>query len=206
MASENHIYKMSNAGGFKAITRYPDMLAGNTVWNPWSPVGSFDALATVTLASTAGSIDFTGIPTGYKHLQVRALTRSSEAAGVGGFYMRFNSDTGSNYSWHRLYGDGTSAQAGAGTTTTWMLPGISSTTTNAANMFSTTIVDVLDYASISKNKTIRGLTGKDENGSGYVGLHSGSWYNSSSPITTISILPFSGSWQQYSQFALYGVK
>lgn len=173
----------------------------------WAPNGAYDALATVTIgASAVSSIDFAGIPQGYKHLQIRALTRSSESANVGGFYMRFNADTGSNYSWHRLYGDGSSAQAGSATSTTWMLPGISSTTTNPSNMFSSSIIDVWDYASVSKNKTIRALTGKEENGSGYIGLHSGAWLNSSTAVTSLSILPFNGSWQQYTQIALYGVK
>lgn len=173
---------------------------------PFTLEGNFYSIATVTLSATATNVTFAGVPSGYKHLQIRATTRSSESAGVGGLYLQFNGDTGSNYSWHRVYADGSSAQAGSGTSTTWMLPGISSTTTNPSNMFSSSIIDVLDYASVSKNKTIRALTGKEENGSGYIGLHSGAWFNSSSTVTSLTIVPFNGSWQQYSQFALYGVK
>ena len=176
---------------------------------PWSPEGAYDALATVTVPSGgAANITFAGIPTGYKHLQIRSLTRSSEAATIGGIYMQMNNDTASNYSWHRLFGDGSSAQAGAASTTTWILCGIAPSTnwSGTSNMFSANILDVLDYSSVVKNKTVRALTGVDVNGGGNIALHSGAWYNTSTAVTSITFSPFNGSWQQYSQFALYGVK
>jgi len=96
---------MSNAGGMSTITRYVDMLAGNTTWSPWEPAGAYDALATVTVGSTAVSdITFTGIPTGYKHLQIRGILLSS--SGQNNLSLRCNSDTAANYSSHQLQGDG----------------------------------------------------------------------------------------------------
>jgi hypothetical protein len=207
MASNNYIYKMSNAGGMSAVTRYVDMLAGNTTWNPWEPAGAYDALATVTLSASASSITFAGIPTGYKHLQIRCLTRESLGTGTGGLYIQFNGDTGSSYAWHRVYGEGnTNALTGASSSTTSGLAGITPTTAGLANVFGATVIDVLDYANVAKNKTLRSLTGFDYNGSGYVGLHSSLWVNTNA-ITSISIIADSGqSWQQNSTFALYGVK
>lgn len=168
------------------------------------------ALATVSLTTTAASIEFTGIPNTYTHLELRMITRSSESAGLGGVYMQFNADTGSNYSWHRVYGDGSSATSGASSSTTSILPGISATTSHSANVFSSTIISVLDYASTSKVKTVRAITGVDANGSGTVALHSGGWYKNTSSVyetvNSIKLIPFNGLWQQYTHVALYGIK
>jgi hypothetical protein len=168
---------------------------------------SYESIQTVTVGSGGqSSISFTAIPATYKHLQIRCISRESLGTSLGGMYIQLNSDTGSNYAWHRLWGEGASASAGASTSTTAMLGGIIATTSGTASVFSSAIIDVLDYANTNKNKTIRSLTGLDYNGSGYVGLHSGLWTNTAA-ITSIVINPDSGqNWQQYSSFALYGIK
>ena len=198
---------MSNAGGMSTVTRYTDMLAGNTKWNPWEPQGAFDALATVTVPSGGvASINFAGIPTGYKHLQIRYIVRSTQAATETGINAQFNGDTGSNYAFHYIFGDGSSAAAGAGSSATALnlinIPGASAT----ANAFGAGVFDLLDYASLTKNKTVRLLQGWDGNGSGRLNFSSGLWMNSSTAVNSINFYPSSGNWAQYSQFALYGVK
>lgn len=70
---------------------------------------------------------------------------------------------------------------------------------------SAVVVDILDYANTNKNKTIRVLAGVDNNGSGEVALNSGLW-PSTSALNTIKILTTSGNLNQYSSFALYGIK
>lgn len=68
----SYIYKMSNAGGMSTVTRYTDMLAGNSFWNPWSPSTDYDSIATTTVgAGGAASITFSSIPSTYQHLQIR---------------------------------------------------------------------------------------------------------------------------------------
>jgi hypothetical protein len=65
----------------------------------------------------------------------------------------------------------------------------------------------LDYASVNKNKTVRTLTGIDNNGSGFLTVFSGAWLNSSSPVNSITLVPQSTyNFVQYSQFSLYGIK
>lgn len=174
----------------------------------WAPAGAYDALATVTLSASASSITFSGIPQGYKHLQIRMIARESNSAtGQGAVWMQFNGDTGSNYAWHRLYGNGSGTPpTGVASSTTWMLAGINANNGEGANVFGASVIDILDYQNTSKNKTIRGLSGEDNNGSGYVGLHSGLWMNTSA-VSSISIYPTATySWLANSQFALYGVK
>lgn len=171
----------------------------------WEPQGAYDALSTVTVGTAVSSITFSGIPATYKHLQIRAIAKDSQASGSHSLRMQFNSDTGSNYTYHALTGDGSSASAGALTSQTNLFPGYVMGTTGT-NVFAVSIHDILDYTNVSKNKVIRTLSGVDNNGSGNIGLFSGLWINTNA-INSITILPAaSTTFSQYSSFTLFGVK
>lgn len=174
----------------------------------YGPAGAYDAIGSVSVASgaTASSITFTGIPTGYKHLQIRGIQRTDQS-GTQDSNFRFNGDTGANYSWHRLFADGGGGTASASGTANASLMnyGAALGTATLANDYPAFIMDVLDYADSTKYKTTRTLTGFDNNGGGYIYMYSGSW-RSTSPITTITFTLGAGNFDQYSQFALYGVK
>lgn len=170
---------------------------------PTAPVtNSYESIMTTVVGSGGASyIDFNTIPSTYKHLQIRI---SGKAANNGNLTYRFNSDSGSNYAWHSLYGSGAGTPAAySGASSSLMYTGEVYTT---ANVFSAEIVDILDYANTSKYKTMRTLSGVDLNGSGSIQLDSGLW-QSTSAITSIRISPPSaGSFSQYASFALYGIK
>jgi hypothetical protein len=118
--------------------------------------------------------------------------------------MRFNSDTGSNYSQHYLYGDGSTAGAGGSANTSYTDIGYYPSET--ANTFMVGVVDILEYANTNIYKTMRVLQGVDVNGSnGQLALKSGGWRNTNA-ISTITITPPFGTFAQYSSFALYGIK
>ena len=170
-------------------------------------VGSYDSLATVTLSTTASSITFSGIPSGYKHLQIRGFNQTNRSdSNRDSLKMRFNLDTATNYSYHVLTGDGATASAQAGATQAFIEVDWTSSSLANANLFGTQIIDILDYANISKHKTSRTLGGNDTNGTGNVSLNSGSWRNTAA-ITTIELLPYVGTtFSAYSSFALYGIK
>jgi len=193
---------MSNAGGFKSLTRYYDMLAGNTVWNPWSPAGAYESIATVTVGSGgSASVTFSGIPSTYTHLQVRGIASSGTGGGFTTIF-RYNSDSAANYTFHRVEGDGSSAAAAAGTGRTNGVLNYTVSTNLAAS-----VMDILDYTSTSKTKTTRILTGNDNNGSGYVGLYSSAWLKTPEAITSITLSIESGyNFAQYSSFALFGIR
>jgi hypothetical protein len=119
-------------------------------------------------------------------------------------YLRFYSDSGANYTRHRLQGNGTSALADGITATNQVsiygTPGLP-----AANTFGATIIDILDYENTNKNTTVRILAGVDNNGSGNIELTSSLWSNTAA-INNIYLAPSSGNFSQHSQFALYGIK
>ena len=162
---------------------------------------SYESIATVTVgAGGASNVEFTSIPNTYKHLQVRAIARV--AAGNAYMYVQFNGDTATNYTYHMLYGNGTTAAADAAANTTGAAANYISST---ASTFGVLVQDVLDYADTNKFKTVRDLGGYDANGSGQVRLTSGLW-RSTSAVTSLKITPSASSFTQYSQFALYGIK
>ena len=171
---------------------------------------SYESIATVTVGSGGStSIDFTSIPSTYKHLQIRAIARETNTGGgITISNLRFNSDSGNNYARHRVGGNGSaaSATATASTSAIWVCAMWSAG--ELANTFGTAVVDILDYANTSKNKTVKSLEGLDNNGGGVngeVSLRSGVWLNTSA-VTSITLTSVSTGYTQYSQFALYGIK
>ena len=168
---------------------------------------SYESIATVTVGGGgSSSIDFTSIPATYTHLQIRAIGRTTRAETNDALNMQFNADTGSNYSWHRLDGDGASASASAATSQTTIIVDRFSAATATASMFGVFVLDILDYANTNKYKTTRNLGGYDLNGSGLITFASGLW-QSTSAITSIKLVSRNaGNLSQYSSFALYGIK
>jgi hypothetical protein len=161
------------------------------------PANSYESIATVTVgAGGSSNIEFTSIPSTYTHLQIRGI---GLVTADGGLTVQLNSDTGSNYSWHQLWGEGSVASANAGANQTFMYVAYSAGSATAPSAF---ITDILDYKNTDKFKTIRSFSGNDKNGSGYVQHWGGNW-RSTSAITSIKI---TATLNQYSTFALYGIK
>jgi hypothetical protein len=166
-----------------------------------------EPIATVLVGSGgSSSIIFNDIPQTYKHLQIRGIARSTYTGNsMRAGFIRFNGDAGVNYSIHQISGDGASTSSwGTGSTDVGAWQRIS-TATAGANMFSGLVIDILDYANTSKNKTTRSLGGVDLNGSGEIYLTSSAWYNTNA-ITSILLYPQDNNWAQYSRFSLYGIK
>jgi hypothetical protein len=170
--------------------------------------GSYDAIGTVTIGSTpTASVTFSGIPNTYKHLQVRLIGRDNRSAQANNIYWQVGNgsvDSGANYSWHLLRGAGTSSLSTGSANANYMLMDETSASAGAST-FGSNIVDILDYANTNKYKTFRTLGGWENNGAGEVDLWSGSWRNTAA-IDTLYFYPNAGSFVQYTQFNLYGIK
>ena len=192
------VYKLSNVGGLKTKTAYTSFLAGNSQFVP----STYEAIATTTLATTASSITFSSIPTGYTHLQIRGIFKPSTACWLG---LRFNGDSGSNYAYHDLRGNGASAtneSVASQTIANLSLYNQSPVTST----FNTTVIDILDYTNTSKYKTQRTLSGLDANGSGNINLTSSLWMSTSAVTSIVLSCTASATLSQYSSFTLYGIR
>ena len=164
---------------------------------------SYESIATVTVGSGgASSISFSSIPSTYKHLQVRCTVIP-----IGGDNMtiRFNGDTGNNYSCHQIQGDGSTVQVASDFNSNMYLMGLFQ---SGSSPF-VGVYDFLDYANTNKYKTVRGLAGTNDNSTSTnfrVGFHSGLWQNTTAVNSITMLSRYTSGFGQYSSFALYGIK
>ena len=159
---------------------------------------SYESIASYA-PSSGSSVTFSSIPSTYKHLQIRWMAYS----GVGvNLSLQFNSDTGNNYADHWISGDGSTASATAETSQNRMILG---TEGYSSQYRGVGIIDIIDYASTTKNKTARSIGGLDNNGSGLIRLFSGLWM-STSAVTSIKVQLDGSSFSGTNSIALYGIK
>jgi len=163
--------------------------------------GAYESIASFVGTGSAGNITFSSIPQTYTHLQIRmsALTTSS------GFNaeIRFNGDSGTNYAWHNIRGTGSAVQPN-GVASVAQIGGTwpnGTTTTNPSVL----IMDIHNYTSTTKFKTIRNINGQETNSNGMMTVGSGMW-SSTSAITTILINMGGGALTSTSAISLYGIK
>ena len=179
----------------KTGTKSRSLLVGNPYFVP----SSYESIASVT-STAASTITFTSIGSTYSSLQIRCAVVQSSGNPLR---IRVNSDTGNNYAFHYLNGAGASGVGAGGTATTSGIQ-IQSVYGGSSTYATVLIIDLIDYASTSKYKTIRLLNGWDANGSGVVELVSGLW-QSTSALTSITIDAV-GAGTFTGTTALYGIK
>ena len=160
---------------------------------------TYEPIATQTLASAASNITFSSIASSWTDLRV--VLTGTTVSGSPSPLIQFNSDTGTNYSYTRLTGNGTIAASAASTNTAGIgcsiLTGFNSSTPSFASF------DIFSYAG-GTYKTVLVTSENDRNGSGSTERIVGLW-RSTSAITTVNL-------NNPSQFGtgttatLYGIK
>lgn len=166
--------------------------------------GDYESIASLSGTGSSGTISFISIPSTYKHLQIRFTGSTSGTGGVENPWLRFNNDSTTLYSAHRMYGDGASASADAFSTVAQIRAGFVNDSSNA-DIMGVAIIDILEYTNTNINKTVKIFSGVDRNGSGFVTLSSGNW-RSTTAINRIDLIVSGLNWTADSRFALYGIK
>lgn len=162
------------------------MPAGNT----------YEAIATQTLGSAVATVTFSSISGAYTDLVL--VANAGQVAGNNGFRFQVNSDTGSNYSYTYIVGNGTSATSGRGTSST----SGESETLMTTTLTATFILHFMNYSNTTTNKTIL-VRGGDA--SQKVDATVNLW-RSTSAISSITLFPGGGnSFLTGSTFSLYGI-
>jgi hypothetical protein len=183
------------------------MLVGNPAFQP----GSFESIATANGTGSSSTITFSSIPSTYKHLQIRGIVKNASTfTGDASFTVTFNGVGGTSYAWHQLRGNGSAAAVSSGASQSSMVSFYTSVSSNAAyaNRHGVFIMDIHDYASTTKNKTMRLFAGVDTNGAktDYVSLSSGLFVNTAA-ISSITITEYDAqNWTTTTQLSLYGIK
>ena len=164
------------------------------------PTPTYTALATVTLASASSSVTFSSIPATYRDLVI--ITNQTMVSGSGyDTSLRFNADSGSNYSNIYALGTGSGSPISGVQSLTFADCGfMNSFVSNPFNR----IINIMDYSATDKHKTL--ISRASNPGSGeQVSMYANRWANTAA-ITSVQV--FSGSGNSYaigSTFSLYGV-
>jgi hypothetical protein len=169
---------------------------------------AMELISTQVLSTTASTVTFSSIPSTYRHLQLRMTLKDSNAGStMDRAYYTYNGDTGANYAWHYLSGNGSGVNAGWSNTYDNSIRGVASTLFTAS-AYSAHVMDILDYAQTTKYKTTRLLGGASNSTySAYeVALNSGLWMNTAA-ITSVTIGAQSGqNFLAGCRLSLYGIK
>lgn len=177
------------------------VLGGLIAAFPTPITSSFESIATLS-GSGVQTVTFSSIPQTYKHLQLRAIFKSSDTFSND---VWFNNDTGANYDYNNLRGSGTAASAGrnASSSQAGMI-----LTNGTGSYYGVGIIDFIDYSLTNKFKTVRTLSGLNTNGAvtEEIRLTSSLWENTSA-ISSIKISNNGAvNWDSGTSFALYGIK
>ena len=156
-------------------------------------------LATTTTSGSAATITFSGFSGAYTDLIVSA-NYDSVTAGNQSLNMRFNGDTGTNYSYTILRGSGTAAQsANSGGADSRIYCGTAST--GVTNIASNAIIHIQNYSNTTTYKTalIR------QNSPDYYLMANVGLWRSTAAITSITLYQTAYNFINGSTFSLYGI-
>lgn len=151
----------------------------------------------------ATSITFNSIPQTFTDLKLSISIRGADSA-LTEPWIRFNGDSGTNYSFTRAYGNGSSATSDRGTSNTVMVIMVSSGTSYTANTFASNDIYIPNYTSSNYKSAISDTVTENNATLSFADLYAGLW-RSTSAITSITIGPNGTGFAQYSTFSLYGI-
>ena len=161
------------------------------------PAGStYSTIATYTLTSKQASVTFSSIPSTYTDLVLVMMVDDNTS---GYDWVRFNGDSGNNYSRTMVSGNGTSASSGRTTNSS----GYDIGTGDTPPTFPLFIMNIMNYANTTTYKTFLSRFNRVSEG---VQATVGLWRNTAA-ITSISInTPIGGADLNIgSTFTLYGI-
>lgn len=165
---------------------------------------TYEPIASQTLGSTAATVTFSSIPGTYTDLRLIITARSDKSA-YPAVYLHFNSDTGTNYSYTELNGNGSGAASYRASSTSVYYPA-TAMDSGSTSKRAPVIVDVMSYANTNVFKTAL-WAGANHDASVTRAV---SLWRSTSAITTVAVKlePISGtsSFVSGSTFDLYGIK
>ena len=162
---------------------------------------TYEPIASVTLSTSANSVSIDNIPGTYTDLVVVAFARSTGAATTLGATMRLNDDSGSNYSWTLLEGNGNAPSTNRGTSATRLRLFGDFPTSD----YSISVISFMNYANTNVFKTALARHSMASVGSGViVGL-----WRSTSAITKMTFFSNDNGGDDLASgttYSLYGIK
>jgi hypothetical protein len=177
------------------------------LWHKSMLVGNipsdYELISTAFGTGSSAVIDFTSIPSDYKHLQIRFTVKS--AASGNTLTLTMNGITSSSYpTRHSINGNGTSFVAsGSGVAAGVLLSQAVADNNSATAIASGGVIDILDYTSNSKNTTVRSFYG---NVSAVTVVYLSQGYlNNAATIDRVTVSA-GGNFTAISRVSLYGIR
>lgn len=112
-------------------------------------MSTYTPIASVTLSSAQSSVTFSNIPQTYTDLVL--VTNWASSNSLSFLYIQFNSDTGSNYSFTELYGNGSAA--GSYRESNQSIPWVSANVGVPSTIKANTIMNFMNYSNSTTYKT-----------------------------------------------------
>lgn len=167
------------------------------------PAGlTYEPIATNTLSTATKSVTFSSITGTYTDL---VLIINGKTTGNDDFInLRFNSDTGSNYSVTRFYGNGTTTGSGRSSNQSRIFVGYDAAINTTYQWNG--ILNFMNYSNSTTYKTVL-FRDNSPSGTGYPGTAAnvGLWRNTNA-ITAIEVEANTYNFDTGSTFTLYGIK
>jgi hypothetical protein len=167
---------------------------------------TYTLLETITVgAAGAASVTFNSIPqTGYTDLVVKMSARSVTDTPACIALVQFNADTGSNYLYRYIRGNGSAVDSSGANPNTSISLFIIAASNATASTFGNSEMYIPNYTSANyKSVSIDGVSENNATRAEAV-LTTGLW-SSTAAITSIKLSEGAGNFAQYSTFSLYGV-
>jgi hypothetical protein len=152
---------------------------------------TYKLIETKSLASAQASIVFSSIPQTYTDLMLVFSMRGDVASTYVSTAIRFNSDSGSNYTNRLLYGEGSGGGFPALATTTQIQWVYSNGTTSTANTFGNAQVYIPNYTN-STSKVVLMDSVSENNATESIQALTYSYWNGTAAITTLSLTTQAG--------------
>jgi len=161
------------------------------------PTPTYDLIASTTLTASTSSVVFGSLPQTYRDL----ILVHAGVATVSNTYifLRFNGDTGSNYNYVFMFGDGSSTASSTFSNQTQGYIGNLEPNSGTGTM--NTLAQIMDYSASDKHKTI---LSRNNDHDGLVISTATRWANTAA-ITSMSVSVNANQFAVGSTFNLYGI-
>jgi len=158
---------------------------------------TYTPLYTTTISGTSISSVSITIPAGYTDLRI-VFNGSNTVGGTYALFGQLNSDTGTNYSSTRVYGNGSGTYSDRTTTQTQLFFGWTSSGTQG-----TITIDLMNYSNATTYKT---TISRGNDTAGRLGAFVNLW-RSTAAVTSVTLISESASnFSNGTTFSLYGIK
>ena len=162
-------------------------------------------IQTVTVGTATPTIEFTSIPQTYTDLVLVTNYRTTRAAVFDQLRLRFNGNTGANYSWRGLYGSGSSVGTENTNNDVSFKTDVGVGNNATSNTFSNGSIYIANYTGSTNKSVSIDAVGENNATEAYQFVYAGLYTNTTAITSIQGFSEGSANFMVGSTFSLYGV-